>query len=558
MREAPNDCRPQGSLEPGRRNQDHLTVHFAREASVISIQSAQGTSSTDDLRMANQLYETFSGEEVTDTMLSDAAKLFSNNYGVWGPESPKRGQHVKLSTSRLRAQYLPEGAATAYTRVSVNGTLAGNAFVCRWKHDGRIICWITQLVVHKEYRERGLAGGLLRSLRGDTDEIYGIMSSHPAACLAAAKCFGSTPFALAEALLAASSIRTRSAKSPEHLEKAQELVRKEDCMKLKARIAYRRSIVLRLAGDTKASQRMIEEFMASATSNTDEVLNENIAALQLSQASNHVYNFEFPEAHAEAKKWTPDLRRLDWQESLLWDQIFCVGRITRGEGRFQEARTCFEACMRNTEISEAKRHLVKSAVTDIYCELAYSEGALSYLAQAEAILEPELARLRQLSRHQTKGFRRLLLSLTEVRIRQDRRDEAKLLAIELLAIYQSIKYPDIIDRLGHVRTHIALARISSSLEEEAMHWTSVLDWNRYYNPLEEEVFTCGVVYLFLCVVWHRLGEAQISLQFLQNANQVLCRRNRQYLIPGLGTYLFRDVSQVAQPAAEAFQLPALE
>lgn len=101
------------------------------------------------------------------------------------------GQHVELSTSRLRAQYLPEDAATAYTRVSVNGTLAGNAFVCRWKHGGRIVCWITQLVVHKEYRERGLAGGLLRSLRGDTDEIYGIMSSHPAACLAAAKCFGS-------------------------------------------------------------------------------------------------------------------------------------------------------------------------------------------------------------------------------------------------------------------------------------------------------------------------------------------------------------------------------
>ncbi|KAK6843397.1 hypothetical protein PG987_004257 [Apiospora arundinis] len=101
-------------------------------------------------------------------------------------------QHAKLSTSRLRAQYLPDDAATAYTRVSVNVTLAGNAFVCSWKHGGGIVCWVTQLVAHKEYREQGLAGGLLRSLRGDTDDIYGIMSSHPAACLAAAKCFGST------------------------------------------------------------------------------------------------------------------------------------------------------------------------------------------------------------------------------------------------------------------------------------------------------------------------------------------------------------------------------
>lgn len=364
-----------------------------------------------------------------------------------------------------------------------------------------------------------------------------------------------SPFALAEALLAASIIRTWAAKSPEHLlEKAQELVRNQDCVKLKARIACRRSIVLRLAGDTKGSERMIEEFMASATSNADEVPEGNLAALQLSQASNHVYNFNFPEAHAEARKWTPDFRRLDWQESLLWDQIFCVGRITRGEGRFQEARTCFEACMRNTGISEAKRLLVKSAVTDIYCELAYLERGLPYLAQAEALLEPELARLRQQSHHQTKGFRRLLLSLTEVRIRQDRCDEAEILATELLAIYPSIKDPDIVDRLGHVRAHIAMARMSSSLEEEAMRWKSVLDWNRYYNPLEEEVFTCGVVYLLLYVVWHRLGEIHTSLQFLHKAKQVLRRKKRQYLIPGLGSYLLWEVLQVIQPAGGVFEI----
>ena len=53
------------------------------------------------------------------------------------------------------------------------------------------MCWITQLVVHKDYRERGLATGLLSVLREDDDDIYGVMSSHPAACLAAAKAFSS-------------------------------------------------------------------------------------------------------------------------------------------------------------------------------------------------------------------------------------------------------------------------------------------------------------------------------------------------------------------------------
>ena len=76
-------------------------------------------------------------------------------------------------------------------RVTVDGRLAGNAFACRWRYKNKTVCWITQLVVHQDYRERGLAMGLLNQLRQHDDDIYGLMSSHPAACLAAAKAFGS-------------------------------------------------------------------------------------------------------------------------------------------------------------------------------------------------------------------------------------------------------------------------------------------------------------------------------------------------------------------------------
>ena len=101
------------------------------------------------------------------------------------------GTRVKLSKSRLRAQYLPANTHCFYVRVTVEDRLAGNAFACRWTYQDKIICWVTQLVVHSEFRERGLAFGLLNYLRQDDDAIYGIMSSHPAACLAAAKAFGS-------------------------------------------------------------------------------------------------------------------------------------------------------------------------------------------------------------------------------------------------------------------------------------------------------------------------------------------------------------------------------
>ena len=36
-------------------------------------------------------YEVYPGDQVTDAMLDDAAKLFSENYGIWGPKSHKPG-----------------------------------------------------------------------------------------------------------------------------------------------------------------------------------------------------------------------------------------------------------------------------------------------------------------------------------------------------------------------------------------------------------------------------------------------------------------------------------
>jgi hypothetical protein len=96
-----------------------------------------------------------------------------------------------MSKDRLRAQLLPNGATCSYVRVIVDGSLAGNAFASRWTHNGRSVCWVTQLVVHRDYRERGLAMGLLNELGQDDDDIYGVVSSHAAACLAAAKAFAS-------------------------------------------------------------------------------------------------------------------------------------------------------------------------------------------------------------------------------------------------------------------------------------------------------------------------------------------------------------------------------
>ncbi len=158
--------------------------------------------------MDTVMYESFAREQITEELLDEASRLFSENYGIWGKDSGRAGSRqnpqfcftaniflgkpVKLGGKRLREQWLPESATTLYTRVIVDGQLAGHAFSCRWVCNGKNVCWITQLVVGKDYRRRGLAGTLLTLLRREEDDVFGIISSHPFACLAAVRAFGST------------------------------------------------------------------------------------------------------------------------------------------------------------------------------------------------------------------------------------------------------------------------------------------------------------------------------------------------------------------------------
>ncbi|KAL9117750.1 MAG: hypothetical protein Q9187_005709 [Circinaria calcarea] len=115
--------------------------------------------------MEKQVFERWDGSQVTGSMLQEASQLFSEHYGVWGEhaaqlvgEFAKAGSYVRLNKRRLRAEYLPDDTECSYVRVTVDGHLAGNAFACRWAYNNKI----------------------------------GLMSSHPAACVAAVKAFGSS------------------------------------------------------------------------------------------------------------------------------------------------------------------------------------------------------------------------------------------------------------------------------------------------------------------------------------------------------------------------------
>ncbi|KZM22897.1 uncharacterized protein EKO05_0001285 [Ascochyta rabiei] len=143
--------------------------------------------------------EEIEGTDISDVMLAEAAALFSSSYGVWGPlasekmgKSCKPGNRITLTPSRLRDQHLPPAAPSILIRSLSAGQLAGHALATRWQHAGRTICWVTQLCVHPALRRQRVATEMLRALRErhSNATIFGILSSHPAAILAALRAFG--------------------------------------------------------------------------------------------------------------------------------------------------------------------------------------------------------------------------------------------------------------------------------------------------------------------------------------------------------------------------------
>jgi len=146
---------------------------------------------------ARTAIETFSGLDVTDEMLDQAAELFSEHYGVWSEHAPhnKPGSRVRMSAARLRKQCLPAEVLgdCIYVRYLKNGELVGNAFACTWRDfsDSKVR-WITQLVVQTSMRSQGIATKMLQVLCELDIEFYGIITSYPYACGAMSHAFEDT------------------------------------------------------------------------------------------------------------------------------------------------------------------------------------------------------------------------------------------------------------------------------------------------------------------------------------------------------------------------------
>ena len=122
-----------------------------------------------------------------EDILSACAELYSNNYGIWSSESQNCGKRIKLSPAKISEWLGSANAAICYA--VYNNCIIGYAiYFSIMEEDLGVVTWITQLVVCKEYRHRGISKNILLSIWGFSDhKAWGIVSANPYAIRALEK-----------------------------------------------------------------------------------------------------------------------------------------------------------------------------------------------------------------------------------------------------------------------------------------------------------------------------------------------------------------------------------
>lgn len=126
-------------------------------------------------------FDKFGSAQVTEALLHECAALFSSHYGTWADDFPvasKRGQRIQLSAKALLS-YLPGDDSWIVTARS-DGRLIGYAMAIWARSSEYTISWVTQLVVHEDYRHQGIATTLLGAVWGHSNHLaWGIVSANP-------------------------------------------------------------------------------------------------------------------------------------------------------------------------------------------------------------------------------------------------------------------------------------------------------------------------------------------------------------------------------------------
>ena len=124
--------------------------------------------------------------KVQHDLLQECSTLYSTHYGKWSEVHQYAGKSIKLSTGRIR-EWLEIPSSRIYL-ARIDDELIGYCIASISKHRKGKIAWVTQLVIHSEWRNKGISTKLLFSIWTMSDFFsWGVLTSSPYAIRALEK-----------------------------------------------------------------------------------------------------------------------------------------------------------------------------------------------------------------------------------------------------------------------------------------------------------------------------------------------------------------------------------
>ncbi len=124
---------------------------------------------------------------VNKEFLSKCAELYSNHYGTWGTKGVRPNKNIRLSADKI-CEWLENDDVTIYYAMKKDMLIGYAIAFSRKENNYGIVTWVTQLVVHKDYRHHGIAKNILFSIWGLSNHYaWGIVSANPYAVRALEK-----------------------------------------------------------------------------------------------------------------------------------------------------------------------------------------------------------------------------------------------------------------------------------------------------------------------------------------------------------------------------------
>ncbi|KUL81633.1 hypothetical protein ZTR_09651 [Talaromyces verruculosus] len=340
---------------------------------------------------------------------------------------------------------------------------------------------------------------------------------------------------LASTLLAASRFSSAQWKV-EAISRTKKLLEDDHDPFLNALLAYRESSIMRMSGMTEQSETSLQEFLRDATlpdredSELTPRFNAQRGDLIISFSENLIRKGRLPDAKAELMEWRPlGIPHSTLENITLRARDITLGKVLRYQGLFKEALVLLERVLQESLLDDYFEgtgwyRVLLSGVADLFCELGQP-------VDAEKLLLPELAAMREKGTQDIATGRRLQMSLAETYLQRNMYDEAESILEDLRRAFSSSSGPDYTAQINNFHIWVSLARAS----HRQSHWEEALScWTCALSTLEkikmDRGFNAGLVRCSIAHVLLMTGHEVQGNEILQEAKMNMASESRVFWI----------------------------